>query len=248
MSFLKEYSGYYNLLYKDKDYPNEVAYIDKLIRSLNHGPCTLLDIGCGTGMHANLMAEKGYKVHGIDLSEPMIEIAKRNFGKKISFGVGDIRNFDLSASFDVIVSLFHVMSYQVTNEDINNTFQSVYNHLNPGGLFIFDCWYGPGVMNDPPSVKIKRMSDEETEIIRIAEPVSHFDSSRIDVNFHILINDLKTNRLTQFRELHPMRFLFKNEIELFADKYLFKVVGCYSWLNFTEPTRKDWYATFVLTK
>ena len=77
------YSQYYDLLYSDKDYIGEVDYIDNLIKLHNKNVKTLLDMGCGTGKHAELFYEKGYKVHGIDLSEDMLKIAnQRRKGKE----------------------------------------------------------------------------------------------------------------------------------------------------------------------
>ena len=248
MNQFKEYSKYYDLLYKDKDYQKEVLYIDHLIRNFKKGPLDLLDIGCGTGKHANLLVDKGYNVDAIDISDSMIELAKKNYGKKVSFSLGDIRNFNLNKTYDVITSLFHVMSYQVSNEDLDASFKTIYNHLKPEGYFIFDCWYGPGVMQDPPTIKVKRMNNEEIEVIRIAEPVIHYNESVIDVNFQILINNLKTNQLTQLFEKHPMRYLFKSEIELFVQKHKFNLVGFYSWLGFKEPQISDWYSVFILQK
>jgi len=244
----KEYSGYYDLLYKDKDYQKEASYIDRLIKKLKKENCELLDIGCGTGKHANFFFDKGYKVYGIDLSESMIKVAKKNYGKKIPFSIGDIRNFNLNKNFDIITALFHVMSYQINNEDLDASFKSVYHHLKPEGVFIFDCWNGPGVMNDPPSMKVKKMKNDQIEVIRIAEPVTHFNESVVDVNFHILINNLKTNKMIQLHEKHPMRYLFKNEIKLFSQINKFKIVGYYSWLKFTEPAENDWYSVFILKK
>jgi len=248
MNNFKEYSEYYDLLYRDKDYQKETTYMDQLIKDLKDGPIDLLDVGCGTGKHASMLVEKGYNVHAIDNSDSMIEIAKINYGDKVSFSVGDIRNFNLNRKFDVITSLFHVMSYQVTNDDLDASFRTIYNHLKPGGYFIFDCWYGPGVMQDPPTVRIKRMKDDEIEIIRIAEPEIHYNKSVIDVNYHILINNLNTNQLTQLHEKHPMRFLFKNEIELFIKKNKYNLVRFYSWLSFEEPQMKDWGAVFIVKK
>ena len=248
MSHFKEYSKYYDLIYKDKNYLSEVSYIDKIIRKLKKENSCLLDIGCGTGKHASLLVEKGYKVHGIDNSETMLKEAVRNFGGIVSFSKGDIRNFKLDKTFDIITSLFHVMSYQIRNEDLEASFQSVYNHLNPGGYFIFDCWYGPGVMNDLPTIKVKRMKDEQTEIIRIAEPVIHYNESVVDVRFQILINDLKRNQVTKLHEIHSMRYLFRNEIALFAKMTNFSIEQLYSWLKFKSPSEKDWYVFFILKK
>ena len=63
-----KYSEYYDLIYTDKDYQKEVDYIDQLIQKYHPKAKTILDLGCGTGVHANLLAAKGYRVMGIDLS------------------------------------------------------------------------------------------------------------------------------------------------------------------------------------
>ena len=93
------YSQYYDLLYSDKDYSAEVDYINSLIQANNKNVNTLLDMGCGTGKHAELFCNKGYIVHGIDLSEDMLKIAEnRRKGKedKLSFSHSNIQNLSLN--------------------------------------------------------------------------------------------------------------------------------------------------------
>lgn len=248
MGHFKEYSAYYDLLYKDKDYAGEVEYIDKLIRRYNKSNCSLLDIGCGTGKHANLLFNKGYKVSGLDMSETMIEVAQRSYGNRISFTIGDLRNINLESSFDIVTSLFHVMSYQITNEDVNNAMRSVHSHLKKGGYFIFDCWHGPGIMNDPPVVRTKKIENSDFELIRISEPVPRYNESVIEVNFNTIIRNLKSNDCKKIFESHKMRFFFKNEIELFSEIHGFRLMGYYSWLTFRKPKGKEWYSVFVLKK
>ncbi|MBL7937685.1 MAG: class I SAM-dependent methyltransferase, partial [Bacteroidia bacterium] len=59
------YSQYYDLLYKDKNYISETDYIVSLIETFNLSTKNILELGCGTGIHASLLAEKGYYVEGI---------------------------------------------------------------------------------------------------------------------------------------------------------------------------------------
>ena len=61
--------------------------------------------------------------------------------------VGDITNVNLNKEFDNIISLFHVVSYLTSNYDIKNLFLNANKHLKKGGLFIFDIWYSPAVLN-----------------------------------------------------------------------------------------------------
>lgn len=133
------YSQYYDLLYSDKDYIGEVEYIDGLIKANSINAKTLLDMGCGTGKHAELFCDKGYVVHGIDLSEDMLKIAEiKRMGKedKLSFSHSNISELNLDKKFDVVVSLFHVMSYQNSNEELIKAFEVAKNHLNDDGIFL----------------------------------------------------------------------------------------------------------------
>jgi hypothetical protein len=75
MSVFGNYARYYDLLNKDKDYEKEADYVHGLIQRYAPGSKTILDLGCGTGRHDFLLAEKGYSVTGIDMSEQMLSIA-----------------------------------------------------------------------------------------------------------------------------------------------------------------------------
>jgi SAM-dependent methyltransferase len=103
----------------------------------------ILDIDCGTGTHARLLAERGYLVTGIDGSREMIKIAKAHTRDGLQFRLGHAQTFNLGATFDAVLSLFHVVSYQVSNVDLQNMFINAARYCRTGALFIFDRWYGP---------------------------------------------------------------------------------------------------------
>ncbi|MDY0130988.1 MAG: methyltransferase domain-containing protein, partial [Methanosarcina vacuolata] len=69
MNVFGDYSKYYNLLYKDKEYSKEVEYVVNLINKYNPNSKTILDLGCGTGRHDELFAKYGYSVCGIDIRD-----------------------------------------------------------------------------------------------------------------------------------------------------------------------------------
>ncbi|MDP3028836.1 MAG: class I SAM-dependent methyltransferase [Deltaproteobacteria bacterium] len=72
------YARYYDLLYRDKDYAAEAEYVAGLIRKFHPSAESILELGSGTGKHALLLARKGFEVHGVELSEEMINIARSN--------------------------------------------------------------------------------------------------------------------------------------------------------------------------
>ena len=168
-----DYARYYDLLYRDKDYAAEAEYVAGLIRKFHPSAGSILELGSGTGIHASLLAEKGFTVHGIERSPEMLARSQalaenRAAGDdRLTFTTGDIRDVWLNKRFEAVIALFHVISYQTTNNDVTAAFETARHHLNSSGIFIFDVWYGPAVLTERPVVRIKRMADDQTEIDRI---------------------------------------------------------------------------------
>ncbi len=212
MSVFKEYSNYYNLLYKDKNYVGEADYIDHLIKKYSlFSATTVLNLGCGTGKHDALLDQKGYRITGVDLSVDMLDIARMNC-PSIDFFEGDVRTINLNQTFDVVLSLFHVMSYQVLNKDLYDAFLTAKHHLKVGGIFIFDFWYGPSVISEMPSKRTKQVEDEHLKILRYTTPDIHPNENIVDVHFDVEITNKQTNEITKLKELHSMRYLFLPEL------------------------------------
>lgn len=155
----QQYAQFYDELYQDKDYHQECRFIRQVLETYGDGEVTsILDLGCGTGSHALILADIGYQVTGVDLAEDMLEMAKRKAReqvKKINFQQGDIRYLELDQSFDAGLAMFTVLGYQITNQDVDNAIRSVRKHLNPGGLFICDVWFGPAVLAIKPAERVK---------------------------------------------------------------------------------------------
>lgn len=246
------YAAYYDLLYADKDYAAESDWIHGLIQDLRPGASSLLELGCGTGGHALHLARKGYSITGIDLSERMVALANAHAGRETwnttipTFETADLRGYRSGRTHDVVVSLFHVMSYQVTNADIRAAMATAASHLAPGGLFIFDCWYGPGVLTDPPSTRVRRLQGEGFTVTRIAEPHHEPGENRVDVHYEILVQ--RGTSFERFHECHPMRYLFTPEVDLLLSEAGLERVGVSRWLDRSPPGAVDWNACYIARK
>jgi SAM-dependent methyltransferase len=244
-----DYAHYYDLLYQDKDYKGEVDYIQKLITQFSTNKVeSILDLGCGTGTHAHLLSQKGYSVVGVDRSQKMIEIAKTYKTDQTEFFVGDITTINLEKQFDVIVSLFHVISYITKNEDLENFFKNVSHHLKKDGLLIFDCWYGPAVLTIRPATRIKRFGDEKIKVIRIAEPIMYPNENIVDVQYEVLIESKIDNHGEKICETHQMRYFFKPEIELFLKMNGFQSLHTEEWLTGKTIGSDTWGICWVIKK
>lgn len=252
MTVFGNYARYYNLLYRDKDYGAEAKFIDKLLQTYAPSTEALLELGCGTGVHAALLASSGYEVCGVDVSQEMLAQAEARsrslppeIASKLCFLQGDLRTLRIERNFDAVISLFHVFSYQTTNQDLQAAFATAKAHLKPGGVLIFDCWYGPAVLSDRPVVRVKRLEDEEISVTRIAEPVMHANENLIDVNYQVFIKNKSSCAVEELSETHKMRYLFKPEIDYFLSENQFHPLAAGEWMTGNEPGVQSWGVYFV---
>lgn len=245
------YADYYDLLYEDKDYTKEAKYIDRLIKKYHFSAKSILDLGCGTGKHASLLAQMRYeKVHGVDMSSKMLEKAyeRGKQQKNLSFFHKNIQDFSLNEKYDVVTALFHVMSYQTTEENIENVFLSVKQHLNEDGIFIFDCWYGPAVLSELPEIRLKRLENDKIAVLRIAEPLLMENDDLVDVFYDVIIKDKNNGEIKIIKERHRMRYLFKNNILRIINKFGFDYIDSFEFSKENPISKKTWNACFVIKK
>lgn len=247
MSVFNEYARYYDLLYRDKDYAGETEYVHGLIQAHFPGAQSVLNLGCGSGRHDREMVKKGYKLTGVDLSEEMLASA-RSAAQPVSslaYVQGDVRTVRLANTFDVVISLFHVVSYQATNQDLLAAFATARRHLNPGGIFIFDCWYGPGVLTDRPTVRVKELEDDDISVTRIAQPVMHPNENVVDVNYRMFLRGKSSGNVREICETHRMRYLFLPEIRQLLSLSGFELEASEEWLTAAPLSFTSWSAVFV---
>ena len=167
--FGKKYSDIYNILYKKKNYKKEARYISKIIKNFNKKStnASILDLGCGTGIHAIELNKLGYNVTGLDQSAHMISIAKKlNHNNENFFINKNITKFKYINKFDAVISMFAVIGYLTSNVDLLSTFKNSYNSLNKNGVFSFDCWNGSAVLSEKPMNKTFKTSENNINIIR----------------------------------------------------------------------------------
>jgi len=249
MKVFDDYASYYNLLYKDKDYHKEVLYVDNIIQELKPGACSLLDIGCGTGMHDVLLKERGYTITGIDLSKTMVEIAEKLSEKnKLEFKVANATTYRDAKKYDVVVSLFHVVNYQTSNDSLRKFFNTAASHLDRGGLFIFDSWYGPALLSDKPQKKVKVMEDDRLKVKRNTQPTIDYNENVAHIFFHVEVEDKASGHISTFDECHSMRYLFNPEVELLAETAGFRIIKFNKWMSDDSPGENSWYVLYGLIK
>ena len=134
-------ADYYDALHEDVDYPAECALLEKIVsRFLHRRPASLLDLGCGTGSHALILAERGYRVTGIDASAGMLRVAraKARGRRNPTFVRADMRRFDLVRAFDAAVCMDGAYTHLLTERDLLAHLRTIRHHLSPGGVYVFE--------------------------------------------------------------------------------------------------------------
>ena len=253
MASFQDYASFYDLFYRGKDYAAEADFVLGLLRAHEPRVHSILELGCGTGAHAEHFVHAGCTVSGVDLSEGMVRKALSRFegrpaDERARFRAvqGDAANFQSAELHDAAVSLFHVASYQATNEALRGYFRSARSGLAEGGLFVFDFWHGPGVLSDRPRHVERTEQGAGFTVLRRTVPVICAERNVVEVNYHFTVTGDAGGPPQEFHEVHPMRYLFLPEIGLLADETGFAVVEAGPWLRRQPLSDTDWYGYVVL--
>jgi SAM-dependent methyltransferase len=118
----------------------ECTFLQNLIHTDGKADANLLDLACGIGRHAIAMAELGFKVTGIDLSEDRVGYARNEAQKRglrnCQFMVADLRELRLESKYNYAYCLFNTFSLFTKNEDVIRILQNIKACLHEDASFI----------------------------------------------------------------------------------------------------------------
>jgi SAM-dependent methyltransferase len=228
--FGSDYAGRYDFLYQDKDYERECDMLAEVFRRFGRTPVTtVLDLGCGTGNHALPLARRGFSVTGVDRSPGMLEQAAKKSSvsglgdKAPTFKQGDVRELDLHQPFDAALMMFAVLGYQLTNDNVASALATVRRHLKPGGLFVFDIWYGPAVLAIRPGERVKTLTAPDGTVIRAASTTMDSYRQLAEVRYQVW-HVRRSGPMVETSETHQMRYFFPQELALFLEHARLRLV------------------------
>jgi SAM-dependent methyltransferase len=243
VTFGTDYASAYDALYKDKDYPAEAAFALRKLAPLGAPErLHLLDLGCGTGLHALEFAKRGAHVFGVDLSADMLvrarghAVAAGNLERRIQFDTGDIRSMRVGKTFDAVVSLFHVLCYMTTDADLDAALATARAHVRPGGLFLFDFWYGAAVLAKPPEPRERIFDCDGRHIHRTTTPEWDKERHVVSINYTLRQTELATGAVSEAKERHVIRYYFDDELAAALKKAGFADVVVGEWLSDGRPS------------
>ena len=243
------YANAYDTLYQNKDYTAECDLLERLFKRYGESDVrTVLDLGCGTGNHAIPLAKRGYIVAAVDRSQDMLAAAQAKIAGNnlpITLHQADIRQISLGQTFDAVFMIFSVLGYQLENADALAALNAARRHLRPSGLLIFDVWYGPAVLAQRPSDRVKVIPTPDGKILRTAS--GELDIGRHTVTVHFRLWQLRGNTLVaETHEEHETRFFFSRELELLLQITGFQLVRLGAFPDFElEPDESTWNVMVV---
>jgi ubiquinone/menaquinone biosynthesis C-methylase UbiE len=141
MSSYNYFATLYDALTENVDYKVRSEYISDFFKKNNINFGTIIDLACGTGSFSEQFANKGYNVIGVDMSSQMLtqaQIKLSAFNNQVSLIQSKMQDFVSNEPVEGVVSCLDSINHLTDINDVQLTFNNVYNSLVSGGLFIFD--------------------------------------------------------------------------------------------------------------
>ena len=154
MDAYKNLAASYDRLTNDVDYEATVAFYEEILRREGLAPRTVVDLACGTGSVTEILARKGYRVTGVDMSEEMLTEAAMKTMDMLEppvYSCQLLQELRLPRGVDMAVCALDSLDYILDPADCKEAIRRAYKALNPGGIFIFD-------VNTPE--KLRAMDDQ----------------------------------------------------------------------------------------
>jgi SAM-dependent methyltransferase len=144
----------------------EVAF---LVDALGLGPGSrVLDVGCGPGRHARALAERGIRVHGVDISERFVDLARDGAPAGATFERLDARRLAFDAEFDAVICLCQgAFGMMTADGEDGAVVAGMARALKPGGrlaLSAFNAYFAVRYHDDADFDASTGVSHELTEI------------------------------------------------------------------------------------
>jgi dTDP-3-amino-3,4,6-trideoxy-alpha-D-glucopyranose N,N-dimethyltransferase len=175
---------YYDTIYLAmKDYGAEAekltAFVHQYCRSAGN---RLLDVACGTGLHLSYLKQP-FQVEGLDLDEQLLAIARQR-NPAVPLHHGDMVDFALGRTFDVVTCLFSAIGYVKTLTNLSRAVQCMAQHLSASGVLLIEPWFTPETWR-PGTVHARFIDEPDLKIARIN--TSFVDGRLSSMDMHYLI-------------------------------------------------------------
>jgi SAM-dependent methyltransferase len=171
------------------------------------GSGAALELGIGTGRIALPLAQRGVRVHGIDLSEAMVARLRAKPGaEEIGVTIGDFATTTVDGTFSLAYLVFNTMHNLTTQDEQIACFQNVAAHLEPGGCFVIEVGV-PALQRLPPGETIRAF--EVSDACLGFDEYNVASQGLISHHYRVVDGKLELNSV-------PFRYVWPSELDLMA--------------------------------
>ena len=182
---------------RGKDYRREAEEVVARIGRHRPGAQSILDVGCGTGMHLASFARMGFDVEGLDPSAAVLAVAAERVDAPLH--QADMRTFRLGRRFDAVVCLFSAIGYMTTLDDMAAAIGTMAGHLVDGGVLLVEPWFTPDRWHEG-TTDSESTTAGELAVARVSRSWREGDESVIEMRYALA----RPEGTWSFTEIHRM--------------------------------------------
>ncbi len=249
------YNEYFSKIY-DKaldilPYDEMANFLENIFKANNLQPKSILDLGCGSGTLAIIMAKRGFNMTGLDLSVDMLSVAHQKTydeNLKINYIHQSMSELNLIENYDIIYSFGDAINYIIDENELLSTFKGIYKYVKDGGYFIFDV----NTIAKFKNYGNNTFSESEDDFFYIWE--NEFDEEE-NLNYYYVEMFVKKESAKTYEELYTRSFETHIErgyeldyLQNMLYKVGFKNIKVYTDLNFNVGNKSEDRFYFICEK
>jgi SAM-dependent methyltransferase len=246
-TYTTDFAAYYDVITAHKDYTAEAEALTRVIAAHCAAPAPrLLDVGCGTGTHAALLAERGFDITAIDAAPEMARRAEDK-APQLTVAVGEIAALD-AGEFDFAYSLFNVINCLDSLEAMFDFLHEIGSRVARGGGVVVEAWNPIAVVALPPEKVVREYATGGARITRTVVPRPDFLRQRLDLDYTVVVEE-KGKCAKEFFVTHNLVLFTPLEIELGLRQAGFGQIGVRTALpDLSHATAEDRMLAFTAVK
>lgn len=242
-SLYTDLSDYYDLMCADINYREQSEHVRRLHQLLGNGGNHYLDLACGTGPHIRHFIDFGYFASGVDINQPMLDIAAHRC-PEANFLLQDMSVLQVESPLDLISCFLYSIHYNQNLNSLRKCIASVHNALKPGGMFCFNS-VDKNLIDNRPGIK-RTLTQDESEFR--FQSNWYYSGSGEQQALHLSIEKITDGQTEIWHDQHSMVALDFEQMRSLLETYFDVQIFEHDYERITRWNGTSGNAIFVAVK